>query len=74
MPAKTVTLATFPLPNRDECYWQVSISGAGPATRETTSQTDATASFERVCAELSTHGRTVARKFWDGFNAQETTL
>lgn len=70
----TVTLATFPLPDSDETYWQVSVQGTGPVTRETTSQVDATASFKRVCRELSTHGRTVTRMFWDGFNAQGTAL
>lgn len=70
----TVTLATFPLPSSDETYWQVSVQGSGPVIRETTDQVAATASFNRVCRELSTHGRTVTRMFWDGFNAQETAL
>lgn len=69
----TVTLATFPLPDRDETYWQVNVGGM-PAIRETTSQEDATRAFERICGELSTHGRTVRRMFWDGYSAQETTL
>lgn len=68
-----VTLSTFPLPDRDETYWAVLVNGS-PTIRETTSQTDATRAFERVTAELSTHGRTVTRAFWDGFNAQETAL
>ena len=71
--AVTVTLATFPLPDRDETYWQVNVGGM-PVIRETTDQQRATAAFERVCAEQSTHGRRVERRFWDGFNAQETAL
>lgn len=71
--ASTVTLATFPLPDRGETYWQVHVNGM-PMIRETTDQAQATAAFERVCAELSTHGRRVARRFWDGFNVQETSL
>ena len=69
----TVTLATFPLPDRDGPYWQVHIGGM-PAIRETTSQDDATRAFERIAAEQSTHGRKVRRMFWDGYNAQETAL
>jgi hypothetical protein len=71
--ARTVTLATFPLPDRDEPYWQVNVAGM-PAIRETTSQTDATRAFERICAEQSTHGCKVERRFWDGYNGVETTL
>lgn len=70
---KTVTLSTFPLPDRDDTYWQVMVGGM-PVIRETTSQADATAAFERTCADMATHGRTVRRTFWDGYNAQETTL
>jgi len=70
---QTVTLATFPLPDRDDTYWQVHVGGM-PAIRETTSQEAAKASFERICAEQSTHGRKVRRMFWDGYNAQETAL
>lgn len=70
---QTVTLATFPLPDRDETYWTVNVGGM-PAIRETTSQEAATAAFERIAAELSTHGRKVKRMFWDGYNAQETAL
>lgn len=70
---QTVTLATFPLPDRTETYWTVNVGGM-PAIRETTSQTDATAAFHRIAAELSTHGRKVSRRFWDGYNAQETIL
>lgn len=69
-----VTLSTFPLPDRDETYWTVLVGGFGPVIRETTSQADATRAFERVSAELSTHGRTVTRAFWDGYNSQETAL
>ena len=70
---QNVTLSTFPLPDRDDTYWQVLVGGS-PVIRETTSQADATAAFERVCAEMSTHGRTVRRMFWDGYNKQETAL
>ena len=73
MPARKLTLATFPLPEREETYWQVSIDGM-PAIRETTSQEDATAAFARIGTELTTHGRTITRTFWDSFNAQETIL
>lgn len=70
---QTVTLSTYPLPDRTETYWQVMVDEL-PVTRETVSQSDAAASFERICAELSTRGRTVRRIFWDGYNLQETTL
>ena len=69
----TVTLATFPLPDRDGCYWQVHINGQ-PAIRETESQADATRAFERACADMSTNGRTVRRTFWNGYGAVETVL
>ena len=69
----TVTLATFPLPDRDETYWQVHVNGS-PVIRETTSQDYARAAFERVSAEMATHGRRIVRTFWDGYNAQETPL
>ena len=72
MPAK-VTLSTFPSVSGDRCYWQVFVGGM-PVTRETESQTDATRSFERVCKEMSTHGRTVQRAFWNGYDAVETIL
>jgi hypothetical protein len=70
---QTVTLSTFPLPDRTETYWQVNVGGM-PAIRETTSQADATRAFERIAREQSTHGRKVRRVFWDGYNAQETVL
>ena len=70
----TITLATFPLPDRTETYWQVNVSGFGPVSRETTSQDDARATFDRVCAEQSQHGRKIERRFWDGYNGQETVL
>jgi hypothetical protein len=69
----TVTLATFPLPDRAEPYWQVNVGGM-PVIRETTSQADAAAAFERTVRDMSAHGRQVVRMFWDGFNAQETAL
>lgn len=71
---RTVTLSTFPIPDKEESYWQVSVQGSGPVIRETTSQADATAAFNRVCRELSTHGCTVTRTFWNGYLGEETTL
>ena len=83
MTAHTVTLATFPhgagctcgpcqtMP--DAVYWTVNVGGM-PVIRETVSQADATAAFERTVRDMSTGGRTVRRMFWDGYNAQETAL
>lgn len=71
---RTVTLATFPLPDRGECYWQVTLKGSGPVIRETTSQADATAAFHRVCKDLSAHGWTVTRMFWNGYLGEEYAL
>lgn len=70
---KTVTLATYPLPDRDGTYWDVQIGGM-PVISATESQADATAVFERVCDDASAHGSKIRRLFWDGYNAQETAL
>lgn len=83
MSVRTVTLSTFPHGAGCTCgpcqtepgavYWTVNVGGM-PVIRETRSQDAATAAFERTIAELSAHGRTVRRMFWDGYNRQETPL
>lgn len=73
MPDVTVTLATYPLPDRPGSYWDVQIGGM-PVIAATVSQADATAVFARVCADASHHRTAVRRVFWDGYNAQETAL
>lgn len=70
---RTVTLSTFPGVNDERCYWQVFVGGM-PVTRETESQAQATAAFKQTCADMTTHGRTVRRTFWNGYDAVETAL
>jgi hypothetical protein len=68
-----VTLATYPLPDRDGCYWDVQLGGM-PLIAATESQADAVAVFERVCGDATAHGAKIARVFWDGYSATETVL
>jgi hypothetical protein len=70
---KRVTLATYPLPDRVGCYWDVQLGGM-PLIAATESQSDATAVFERVCADAGAHGTKVTRVFWDGYSGTETVL